>query len=101
MHAENSNSPIQDSDWWVRINYIYILQILKRDVHVPEFMEVDISELVDYPPRLLIYVKPTECSSSSISSPPEVQVLGLDRECSFKLPILSEKNICLFMHASE
>ena len=66
-----------------------MLKILKRDVHIPEMLDVNISELVDYPPRLLIYITQTEdCSSFS---PPEVQVLGLDRECSLKLMTLSKK----------
>ena len=51
-------------------------------------MDVDISELIDYPPRLLIYVKQTECSSNLTQ--PEVQVVGLDRECSFELPVRGE-----------
>ena len=65
------------------------MQILKKDVHFPEIMhDVDISELIDYPPRLLIYVKQSECCSGD--SQPEVQVIGLDRECSFELPVLGE-----------
>ena len=56
-------------------------QILRRDIHLPELKHFDITKLADYPPRLLIYVQQVSADCSI----PEVQVLGLDRECSFEL----------------
>ena len=53
------------------------MQILRRDIHLPELKHFDITELADYPPRLLIYVQ----QISADCSIPEVQVLRLDREC--------------------
>lgn len=67
--------------------YYYIsVQILKRDVHVHEELNINFSKLRDYPPKLLIYVNQQEFS---YSNPPEVQVIGLDRLCF--LPILGRK----------
>ena len=59
----------------------FILQILKRDIDIPQVMNIDISEIVDYPPRLSIAAIQT--ASHFIS--PKVQVDGLDRECNFNL----------------
>ena len=56
------------------------MQILKRDIQLPEVLNVEVSELNDYPPRLSITVRQTDLTSS-----PEVQVIGLDRECFFAL----------------
>ena len=47
-------------------------------------MQINFSELTDYPPRLLIYVKQTE---PSCVSPPELQIIGLDQECTFEVPL--------------
>ena len=57
------------------------MQILRRDIHLPELKHFDITELADYPPRLLIYVQQVSADCSI----PEVQVLGLNRDCSFEL----------------
>ncbi len=47
-------------------------------------MDVELSLLLDYPPRLLIYIQPTQ-PGSGVSPPPEVVLTGLDRECIFNL----------------
>lgn len=60
-------------------------------------MNTDISDLTDYPPRLLIQVE-QNCSNSSS---PEVQVKGLNRECSFRLLSFSSgegNNICCYVN---
>lgn len=55
---------------------------------MPDMMGSDPSELGDeYPPRLLVYVKQVESGSSF-----NLQVFGLDRECSFVIPVLGEKS---------
>lgn len=58
------------------------MQILRRDIHLPEEMNVDVSKLTDYPPRLLIYT----IQHANDQSPPELQVSGLDIQHSFVLP---------------
>ena len=63
------------------------MQIFKRDILIPELMQISVSEFMDYPPRLLVYVKQTEPSSMASMSPPELQIIGLDRECTFEVPI--------------
>ncbi len=60
---------------------------------MPEMMGFDLSELEEeYPPRLLVYVKQAESGSSF-----NLQVIGLDRECSFAVPVLGEESsiLCL------
>ena len=66
-----------------------LIQILKRDIHLPELINIDVQQLTNYPPRLLIYVQ----QISPEFSPPEVQVVGLDRKCSFELEVLRKKMI--------
>lgn len=62
-------------------------QILKRDIHIPEILNIDIGQLVEYPPRLSIAVQTTPAFTS-----PEIQVDGLDRKCGFNLiPIQSKR----------
>ena len=51
------------------------MQILKRDIDIP----TEISDLIDYPPRLSIGVQTASTPS------PKLQVDGLDRECFFNL----------------
>ena len=46
---------------------------------------MEVSEILDYPPRLLIYVERHEGGASDCS--PEVQIVGLNKPISFKLPI--------------
>lgn len=54
-----------------------VLQIMKRDIHIPELMNMeDLTDFVDYPPRLLMYVEQTlECCRVD---PAAVNVAGLD-----------------------
>ena len=54
---------------------------------MPEWMDIEVSKLADYPPRLSIYVQ-RQNASNFIS--PEVKVKGLDIECCFNLvPVIS------------
>ncbi len=55
---------------------------------MPEELEIEVSQLIDYPPRLSIFLQ--HAQSSSAYSIPELQVMGLDIECS--LPITSEEH---------
>ena len=56
-------------------------------------MNIAVSELLDYPPRLLIYIK--HQAASNLSSP-ELEVNGLDRKCCFKLLPVSSENFTTF-----
>jgi hypothetical protein len=56
------------------------MQILKREIHIPELMNIEVSELMDYPPRLFIYGQLQEDAVSA-----EIEVDGLDVECHFNL----------------
>ena len=67
------------------------MQIFKRDILIPELMQISVSEFMDYPPRLLVYVKQTESSSMASLSPPELQIIGLDQECTFEVPLREPK----------
>ena len=58
------------------------LQILKRDIDIPQIMEGDLKMLC-YPPCLLI-------TTSDFTSLPKITVKGLDRECGFNLRISSK-----------
>ena len=55
---------------------------------MPEKMDMELSQFLDYPPRLLIYLERTHSHSST--DPAAVKIVGLDRECTFTLqqPIL-------------
>lgn len=70
-----------------------ILQILKDDIHLPELLNIKVSNFLDYPPKFLIYIK----STTITSGPPKLQVLGLDRECYFELPTPSKTCMHLTM----
>ena len=74
------------------------MQIFKRDILIPERMNIDVSEFKDYPPRLLIYVKQIEPSFVTSMSPPELQIIGLDRECTFEVPLCEPINYTFCMH---
>ena len=71
-----------------------ISQILKREIHFPEKMRLEVSQLLDYPPRLLIYAQhppqlsPSMGNSISSQSLPELQVIGLDME--YTLPLFGK-----------
>ena len=56
------------------------LQILKRDIHVPEKRKIAVSQLLDYPPRLAIFAHNVPGQPL-----PELQVMGLDIEHSFAI----------------
>jgi hypothetical protein len=58
------------------------MQVLKEDIHLPESMNMEVSAVPDYPPRLLITAR---ISQSFIS--PKIYVEGLNRECGFNLLI--------------
>ena len=53
-------------------------------------MDIDLSELTDYPPRIVIDINSaSDCPPSPPPPPlppPGLQVVGLDRECSYTLP---------------
>lgn len=74
--------------------YFLTLQILKREIHIPrKNMEKKIADSIDYPPTLKIYAEQTTTSSSQQLFA-EVQVIGLDIECSFKrIPAISKITI--------
>ncbi len=48
-------------------------------------MQIKLSKLPDYPPRIVVDIKRSSTSTSD-GPPPGLQVLGLDRECCFTLP---------------
>ena len=62
------------------------LQILKRDIHIPEIMDTDVAL---YPPSLLIT---TLTDSDFTPTSPKIRVEGLDRECGFNLLIPVSSN---------
>ncbi len=69
-------------------SYIVALQIQRESIHLPLTQKKKVSKLIDYPPRLQIYAEQTASSSDLFA---EVQVTGLNRECSFKrIPVLSK-----------
>ena len=63
---------------------IMIKQILKRDILLPELLNIDVTEFTDYPPRLLIYLDKIK---DDYTVAPKVDIIGLDRQCSFELAI--------------
>ena len=48
-------------------------------------MRIDVSELPDYPLRIVMDIK-RSATSTSDGPPPGLQVVGLDKECCFTLP---------------
>jgi hypothetical protein len=69
-----------------------IMQILKRDIHLPESMDAEVSAVSGYPPRLSITAQTRQDFTS-----PKIKVKGLDRECGFNLflsPVQSEYQNC-------
>ena len=66
--------------------FFCLVQILKRDIHLPELLSIKVSDLIDYPPKFIAHIKP----SVKTSNPPKLQVIGLDRECYFELPTPSK-----------
>ena len=60
---------------------------MKREIHLPEALSFDVRDFRAYPPRLMIYVQSTTAPNLS---DPEVQVIGLDVECSFQLPVVGK-----------
>ena len=67
-----------------------LLQILKEEIHIPETLNLDVSELIDYPPRLFISFQ-TPLTATEFT-PPTLQVEGLKVECNFALiPVSSEE----------
>ena len=60
--------------------FIIFLQILKRDIHVPEKRKIAVYQLLDYPPRLAIFAHNVPGQPL-----PELQVMGLDIEHSFAI----------------
>ena len=68
-----------------------LFQILRDDIHIFERMDMEISQLPDYPPRLLIFVKQLTAPEAYVV--PEVHVSGLNKPVSFKLPLSGEENL--------
>ena len=67
----------------------FTAQILKREIHLPELLRIKVSDLLDYPPKLIAHIK---AATGAASNPPELQVSGLDiGEFSFELPIPTSK----------
>ena len=67
-----------------------IEQILKKEIHIPETLNLDVSELIDYPPRLLISFQTLQTATEP--TPPTLQVEGLEVECNFALiPVSGEE----------
>ena len=62
-------------------------QIFKKDIGTHQVLKIKVSNLPDYPPKIIIHVKATGKVSSR---PPRLQIIGLDKECSFVLPIPSK-----------
>ena len=60
------------------------LQILKRNIHIPEELHRDISECPDYPPKLSIQYESLD-STNERSNPIKLRVTGLDMEYSFNI----------------
>ena len=62
----------------------FTAQILKREIHLPELLKIKVSDLLDYPPKLIAHIK---AATSTASNSPELQVSGLDvGEFYFELP---------------
>ena len=58
-------------------------------------MDIDLSELPDYPPRIVMDINSVTSTASYCPPPPpppppSLQVVGLDRECSYTLPTPSK-----------
>ena len=68
-----------------------IKQIAKDDIHIFERMDMEISQLPDYPPRLLIFVKQLT-GLEAYDAVPEIHASGLNKPVSFKLPLTGEEN---------
>ena len=76
------------------INVSTLMQILKREIHLPELLRVRVSDLLDYPPKFLAYIK---AATSTTSDPPKLQVKGLDIE-NFSFEILTPSKHCIHVH---
>jgi hypothetical protein len=57
-------------------------QIQKREIHIPEILNAEVSEVLDYPPKLFISMQ--QPAAPGFTSP-EIQIGGLDVECCFSL----------------
>ena len=68
------------------------MQILKREIHLPELLRMRVSDLLDYPPKFIAHIK--AAATSTTSDPPKLQVRGLDiGEFYFELPTPSKHTI--------
>lgn len=66
------------------------LQMQKRDIDIPEFLNIEVSELTDYPPKFSIHMHQTSDHAHQTSDElgcesPKLLVQGLDIDCSFQL----------------
>ena len=60
-----------------------LIQILKREIDIPETMSMEVSQFEDYPPRLSVYVQQPAPSFTT-----KIFVKGLDIEFCFNLVAL-------------
>ena len=64
------------------------MQILKREIHLPELLRMRVSDLLGYPPKFIAHIK---AATNTTSDPPKLQVKGLDiGEFYFELPTPSK-----------
>ena len=79
---------------YATIVYFSLLQILKRDIDWPEIMGFSIEDMTLQ--KLIIYIKNVK-SSSRLMDKPKIQIIGLDRECTYNnLPSMYSKCIKLW-----
>ena len=57
------------------------MQILTNEVNGPDLLNIDISELEDYPPKILIHFSPLD----QRPAPVVLNVIGMKTECSFSI----------------
>ena len=68
------------------------MQIFKRDIHLPEALNVAVKDLPDYPPRVAVYAHPTSTNPSI----PDIHVTGLDEDQLFSLTNLRKQKCWYF-----
>ena len=64
---------------------------MREEIHIPETLNLDVSELIDYPPRLLISYQIIQIATEL--TPPTLQVEGLKVECKFNLTPVSGEEV--------
>lgn len=61
--------------------YMHV-QISKEEIDHPVGTNTEMSQLCDYPPRIVVHLSPKEPNPT----PATLEVTGLNRECSFEIP---------------